>query len=105
MWGKELDDLENHQNAIFRDPQTGSLGIPFLEPCFGFPIWDPWLLWESTVYAVKSSHDQLDGVGATMSQFFCYENATKTIHDFIWAKSVIDNATCRPVHDMVLGHE
>ena len=60
---------------------------------------------ESVVYAVKSSHDQLDGVGATMSQWFCYENATKTIHDFIWAKSVVDNASCRGVHDMVLGHE
>jgi hypothetical protein len=47
----------------------------------------------------------MDGVGATMSQFFCYENAQQTIYDFIWAKSVIDNASCRAVHDMVLGHE
>ena len=60
---------------------------------------------DSMVYAVRSSHNQMDGIGATMSQFFCYENATKTIHDFIWAKSVIDNASCRPVHDQILGHE
>ena len=60
---------------------------------------------DAAVYNVRSSHDQLDGIGSTISQWFCYEDATKTIHDFIWAKMVIDNASCRPVHDMVLGQE
>ena len=41
---------------------------------------------DAAVYNVRSSHDQLDGIGSTISQWFCYENATKTIHDFIWAK-------------------
>ncbi len=61
----------------------------------------------SVFYSVKSSHDSIDGIGSHYSQIFRYgpESDHKLVFDFIWTRHVLTNASMRPIHDWVIGHE
>ena len=58
-------------------------------------------------YSVLSSHEPLDGIGSNFTQYFGYgpESDWNFCHDFIYTKHVLDNASTRPIHDWVMGHE
>ena len=62
-----------------------------------------WARSTEVVYSVRSSSSELDGAGADFSQAFAYEGGM--VWDFVYARRLLSNCACRPIHDAVLGFE
>ena len=56
-----------------------------------------WARSTEVVYSARSSSSELDGAGADFSQAFAYEGGM--VWDFVYARRLLSNGTCRPIHD------